>query len=189
MQKKFTGRSLMLYMLVAGSLVSLSYPAAYQVRDQSKFFTAEDYFEFEWISDPQISPDGKKIVYVRNFADISSDVFYSNLWTVNFTGSDHRPLTSGLVHDGSPRWSPDSRTIIYTSDRNGKPQVIKRWMETGETVMLSNLFFPPSGISWSPDGGWIAFSAPVPSKPRTIAHLLEAQSGGPGPAHSHSTVL
>jgi len=48
-------------------------------QDLSTLFTAQDYYNFEWISDPQISPDGKKIIYVRNFVEIKSDKFYSNL--------------------------------------------------------------------------------------------------------------
>jgi acylaminoacyl-peptidase len=104
--------------------------------DLSKIYTVHDYFNFEWVSDPQISPDGSKIIYVRNFMDITTDKFYSNLWIINFDGTDNRPLTSGLYQDSSPRWSPDGRQIIYLSDKDGKPQIHKRWMDTGETVVF-----------------------------------------------------
>jgi len=140
-------------------------------------FTSEDYFNFEWVSDPRLSPDGKTIVYVRHFADIVTDKFYSNLWSIRFDGSGNRPLTSGLYHDSSPRWSPDGRTLIYVSDRNGKSQIYKRWMDTGQTVVLTNLLFGPTGISWSPDGKWIAYSAPVPCKSRTIVQMPSAPAG------------
>ena len=53
-----------------------------------------DVFQLEFVSDPQISPDGSRIAYVRRFADVMTDRFYSNLWVVSFDGSDHRPLTS-----------------------------------------------------------------------------------------------
>ena len=151
MIKKFTVCSLSLFILTAAVFLPHAFSADSQAKDLSKIFTANDYFDFEWISDPQISPDGQRIVYVRNFADILSDTFYSNLWMVNFDGSGNRPLTTGLFHDNSPRWSPDGRLIIYVSDKEGQPQVYKRWMDTGESVVLSNLLFPPSGISWSPD--------------------------------------
>ncbi|MBN1225295.1 MAG: PD40 domain-containing protein, partial [Candidatus Aminicenantes bacterium] len=177
MSKKIAGCLLFLFILAAMVPVSQSYAADSQGRDLSKFFTANDYFDFEWISDPRISPCGKKIVYVRNFADILSDQFYSNLWIVDFDGKENRPLTSGLSHDGSPRWSPDGSMIVYISDKDGKPQMYKRWMDTEQTVMLTNLLFPPSGVSWSSDGKWIAFSAPVPSMPRTIAQLPPVPPG------------
>lgn len=145
--------------------------------DLSKIYTVHDYFNFEWVSDPQISPDGSKIIYVRNFMDITTDKFYSNLWIINFNGTDNRPLTSGLYQDSSPRWSPDGRQIIYLSDKDGKPQIHKRWMDTGETVVLTNLLFPPTNITWSPDSKWIAFSAPVPAMPRKVAQMPPAPPG------------
>jgi len=155
-------------------VLSISFSMA---QDLSKIYTAHDYFDFEWVSDPQISPDGSKIIYVRNFMDATTDQFYSNLWIVDFDGTDNRPLTSGLFHDNSPRWSPDGQQIIYISDKNKKPQIYKRWMDTGETVVLTNLLFPPSSITWSPDSKWIAFSAPVPVLPRTIAQMPPAPPG------------
>jgi dipeptidyl aminopeptidase/acylaminoacyl peptidase len=148
-----------------------------QTKDFSKFFTGNDYFNFEHISDPQISPDGRKIIYIRNFMDVITDKAYSNLWIVNFDGTGNRQLTSGLYHDSSPRWSPDGNQIIYISDREGRPQVYKRWMDTGQTIVLTNLLFPPWGISWSPDEKWIAYSVFVPSLPRTIAQLPPTPPG------------
>jgi dipeptidyl aminopeptidase/acylaminoacyl peptidase len=140
-------------------------------QDLSAFFTGQDYYNFEWISDPQISPDGKEIIYVRNFVDIKSDKFYSNLWLINFDGSGSRPLTGGLYSDKSPRWSPDGRQIIYTSDRGGETQLYKRWMNTGQTVQLTNLPVPPMNISWSPDGKQVSFSTVDFSMPLTIAAM------------------
>lgn len=146
-------------------------------QDLSKVFTLKDYFDLEGVGDVQISPDGSKIIYVRNFMDVMTDRRCSNLWIINFDGTDNRPLTSGLYNDSSPRWSPDGSQIIFVSTRDGKPQIYKRWMNTGETVMLTNLLFPPSGISWSPDGKYIAFSSVVPAKPRTIVPPPPAPPG------------
>src|SRR5215831_11930688 len=64
--------------------------------------TASDEFEIQLAADPQISPDGKRIVYVRRFADPMSDKRYSNLWIVGTDGTDHRPLTSGNENDHDP---------------------------------------------------------------------------------------
>jgi dipeptidyl aminopeptidase/acylaminoacyl peptidase len=144
---------------------------------RSEYFTLKDYFDLEVVRDVQISPDGKKIIYIRQFTDLMTDKRYSNLWIINFDGKGHRPLTSGLYNDSSPRWSSDGSQIIFVSDRDGKPQIYKRWMDTGQTVMLTNLQYPPSGISWSPDGKYIAFSSVVPTEPRTIAELPPAPDG------------
>jgi Tol biopolymer transport system component len=64
-----------------------------------------DIFNMEYVSDPQISPDGSRIIYVRNFKDVMTDKNLSNLWIVNFDGSNNRPLTIGNHNDFYPRWS------------------------------------------------------------------------------------
>src|SRR6056297_2809477 len=72
-----------------------------------------DIFDLEYVSDPQISPDGSRIIYVRNFKDIMTDKNHSNLWMVNFDGSENKPLTTGNQNDAYPRWSHDGTKIIF----------------------------------------------------------------------------
>jgi len=144
---------------------------------QAECFTVKDIFDYEYVSDPQISPDGNVIVYVRNFADIMTDKRYSNLWMIKFDGTDHRPLTSGNFNDSSPRWSPDGTQLIYISNRNDTTQIYKRWMDSGQTVALTNLQYPPAGINWSPDGQHIAFTSLVPFSPQKIADMPAAPPG------------
>ncbi len=60
-----------------------------------------DVFEMEFVSDPQISPDGKTIVYVRNFMDIMEDKKRGNLWIIKSDGKDNMSLTTGMVNDYS----------------------------------------------------------------------------------------
>jgi acylaminoacyl-peptidase len=142
-----------------------------------KNLAAADVFNLEFVSDPQISPDGRRIIYVRQFTDIMSDRNYSNLWIVNFDGSDNRPLTTGLRSDASPRWSPDGSKIIYISDQDGTAQIYQRWMDTGQTARLTNLQFPPAGISYSPDGKQIAFTSFVPDRPPQVANIPSPPAG------------
>ncbi|MBM3791485.1 MAG: S9 family peptidase, partial [Acidobacteria bacterium] len=94
--------------------------------------TAGDYFQLENVSDPQIAPDGSSVVFVRQWPDIMTDRQYSNLWIVNFDGSDLRPLTTGEFSDSSPRWSPDGLRLAYISNREGDRQIHVRWMDTGQ---------------------------------------------------------
>ena len=170
--KKSSARNLIMLLCLIG-LSALGHSG----QDSSKVFTLQDYFDLEGVGDVQISPDGSKIIYVRQFMDVMTDRRCSNLWIINFDGTGNRPLTSGLYNDSSPRWSFDGNLIIFVSTRDGKPQIYKRWMDTGETVMLTNLLYPPSGISWSPDGRHIAFSSVVPEKPRSIVPSLPAPPG------------
>src|SRR5579885_756 len=100
------------------AIVGLSFSPGPRTRAQeaSQKLTAVDEFQFQLPVDPQISPDGKKIVYVRRFADPATDRRYSNLWIINADGTDHRALTTGNHNDASPRWSPDGSRIAYLSD-------------------------------------------------------------------------
>ena len=120
-------------------------------------FESMDVFQLEFAADPQISPDGSQVVYVRSSMDIMRDRVRSELWIVNADGSGHRRLGDG----GSPRWSPDGTRLAYTAGG----QIHLRWMDTGETATLTQLLESPSGIRWSPDGRSLAFNMLVPYPP------------------------
>ncbi len=136
-----------------------------------------DVFELEWASDPQISPDGSQIVYVRNFMDVMSDRRRSNLWTISFDGSEHRPLTTGLVNDASPRWSPDGKRLLYASAAEGSTQLYVRWMDSGQTARLTQLRSAPASLAWSPDGQRIAFSMLARERPEKFVKLPKKPEG------------
>lgn len=138
----------------------------------------EDIFELQLAADPQISPDGKRIVYVRRFADIMADRRRSNLWVVNFDGSGHRPLTTGHHSDESPRWSPDGSQVAFVSDRGGEPsQIWRLWLDNGQMAKVTNLTSAPSGIAWSPDGKWISYSALAPEPPQKVPGMPSPPEG------------
>ncbi len=129
-----------------------------------------DIFEMEVASDPQISPDGERVAYVRRSMDIMTDRPNGDIWVVNFDGSGHRPLLSGPDSYGSPRWSPNGDRLAYVSRVEGRgPQIHVRWMDSGQTAALSNLREGPGALSWSPDGAWIAFTMFVPGDTEPLA--------------------
>src|SRR5436309_121054 len=102
---------------VCGVVAALALPAArLNAQDDAHKLTAMDEFNIQTATDPQISPDGKKIIYVRRFADAMTDRRYSNLWIINADGGDHRALTTGNRSDSSPRWSPDMTRIAAGDD-------------------------------------------------------------------------
>ncbi|HKX30387.1 MAG TPA: S9 family peptidase [Blastocatellia bacterium] len=148
---------------------------------QSSRLTVNDVFNLEYASDPQISPDGKRLVYVRQFADIMTDRRYSNIWMINFDGSDHRPLTTGNFNDTSPRWSPDGTQLIYLSNRDqvagGPSQIYRRWMDSGLTAKLTNGTQSPGGIAWSPDGRQISFTMLVSESAPSIVQIPAPPEG------------
>ena len=136
-----------------------------------------DVFALQYAADPQIAPDGRRIVYVRQQADVMTDKRVSNLWLIDVDGKVDRALTTGSFSDSSPRWSPDGTRLAYISDRDGKPQIYVRWMDTGETAKLTSLQGAPSAISWSPDGRLISFASFVETTPPAIASLPRPPEG------------
>ncbi len=146
-------------------------------QELSNRLTAMDVFNLQFAVDPQISPDSKHIVYVRQFTDVMNDKRESNLWVINADGTEDRGLTNRNFSDSSPRWSPDGTRIAYISDREGKPQIYVRWMDNGQTAQLTNLESAPSDIAWSPDGKLISFTSFVQSEPPKIAALPKAPEG------------
>jgi dipeptidyl aminopeptidase/acylaminoacyl peptidase len=128
-----------------------------------------DVFQLEYADDVQISPDGSRIVYVRVSHDIMTDRARRNLWTIDTDGSNHRPLRSESKNFQSPRWSPDGTRIAYVSALEGTPQLYVRWVDSGQTALLTNLVQAPGAIAWSPDGKSIAFTQFVPSGKAPLA--------------------
>ncbi len=138
---------------------------------QTDRLTEMNVFDLEYASDPRISPDGEWVVYVRQFADVMTDMNYSNLWLVRSDGREHRPLTTGKFLDNNPRWSPDGTRIAYMSNRDGMPQIYMHWVASGQTAAITNLTDPAMGLSWSPDGSHLAFNKLVPAAPLIVGQM------------------
>jgi dipeptidyl aminopeptidase/acylaminoacyl peptidase len=138
---------------------------------------AEDAFDIEVATDPQISPDGTKVVYVRRWADVMTDRRYSNLWIVDVAGGTQRGLTTGKFGDSTPRWSPDGKRIAFVSDRGGSPQIYVAWLDSWTPVAITNHVTAPGNLAWSPDGRTIAFTALVPGKAPSVASMPSPPEG------------
>jgi dipeptidyl aminopeptidase/acylaminoacyl peptidase len=136
---------------------------------ESRRLHSIDVFQLEYADDVQISPDGARIVYVRVSHDIMTDRARRNVWVVNADGSGNRPLLSGIRSYSSPRWSPDGTRIAYISAAEGSPQLYVRWLDSGQTALLTNLTESPDAITWSPDGKYIAFTQLVAANKPPLA--------------------
>jgi len=152
-------------------------------------FSARDVFELEYATDPQIAPDGERIAYVRRSNDIMTDRTRSNIWLLRADGSDHRPLLSGTANYSSPRWSPDGTRLAYLSNEERGSQLYVRWMDTGQTALLTNIQNSASNISWSPDGQTIAFTMNVEfdSKPFSVSMPDKPEGAEWSPAFKYVT--
>lgn len=152
-----------------GAAMTLMTSLAGAALPESRRLHSIDVFQLEYADDAQISPDGSRIVYVRVSHDIMTDRARRNLWMVNADGTNNRPLLSGIRSFSSPRWSPDGTRIAYVSAAEGSPQLYVRWLDSGQTALLTNLTEPPDAITWSPDGKSIAFTQLVPANKPPLA--------------------
>ena len=118
--------------------------------------TSEDYFGFESISDPHISPDGQQVAYVLTTVDQKKNRRDTSIWVVAIDGhSSPRRLSAEGFNSNSPRWSPDGSRLAFVSNREGegsRPQVCILHMNGGEAQVLTHLKNGVSSFQWSPDG-------------------------------------
>ncbi len=165
---------LALALSVAGTAVA---DEAKDTRADPKRFNYGDVFNLELVNEPQVSPDGRRVVYVRTSMDIMKDQRRTNLWIINSDGNDNRPLLSSRQSYSTPRWSPDGKRLLYITGVGGSPQMYVRWMDTGQTALISNLTEPPGSPTWSPDGQWIAFTMFVPKEKEPLAKPPQKPEG------------
>ena len=117
--------------------------------------TLEQYFDLEDVQDPQLSPDGKQVIYTRRWVDKLNDRWESSLWIMNADGSRSRHLVDG----SNAVWSPDGTRIAYLA--KGEPSGTQIWVRfmDGEAAptQITRLTETPSDVEWSPDGKSLAF--------------------------------
>ena len=127
----------------------------------------EDVFELEFATEPQLNSSGDQIVFVRNWMDKQTDRRRSSLWLSSPDGKILQALTDKDINAASPRWSPDGNRLAFIA--NG--QIHLKWLDSGRTSQLGQLTQSPSGLSWSPDGKWLAFSMFVPKATKAPVSL------------------
>src|SRR5256885_17084856 len=84
--------------------------------------TSEDLYEFRFLTDAQISPDGERIAYAVRRSNDARDSYRGAIWLVPFGGRPARQVASGDRQDPSPRWSTDDRTTAFSSGRGAAPK-------------------------------------------------------------------
>ena len=164
-------------LLAVVSAVSFATAAERDAKDKPRRFELADVFQLEYAADPQISPDGRHVVYVRNSFDIMTDRTRSRLWIARTDLDEHLPLTDPEIDASSPRWSPDGKRIAYVAKFEKHAQIFVRWVETAQVAKLTQVTESPRELSWSPDGRMLAFSMLVPTMRKPYVELPAKPEG------------
>jgi dipeptidyl aminopeptidase/acylaminoacyl peptidase len=140
--------------------------ASWGLAQNPRSMTLVELLEVPQLSDPQLSPNGKQLVYVLAEADWDANKRISHIWRVNADGSRRVQLTNGENGESRPRWSPNGEQIAFLAERgegDEEERQIYRLSNTGgEAVRISEHATSVSDISWSPDGASIYFIASDP---------------------------
>ena len=166
-------------LLLLAVVVSLQSPTLGQKRN----ITEKDLFNFVWIGDPQVSPDGTRIAFIRVTVNDRKDGYNTAIWMVETASGISRQLTRG-TRDANPRWSPDGQYLMFvrSAEREGRtdpPQLFMMGMAGGEPFQFTTL---PRGVGnpqWSPDGKSILFYNGA-----TQAEIAKAQRAAASPSPS-----
>lgn len=123
----------------------------------------EDLFKFRRVAAPQISPDGKQVVYQVTTVSLEENKSTTALWLAATDGkTPPKALTDPKgKKDLSPRWSPDGKTILFESTRPGIPQLFTVPAAGGEPKQITNISTGAGSPIWSPDGTRVAFVSAV----------------------------
>jgi dipeptidyl aminopeptidase/acylaminoacyl peptidase len=129
--------------------------------------TIMDLIGVPGVGDPQISPDGNQLLYVKSEADWGQDRTVAHIFRVNADGSGTIQLTYGKEGQSSPRWSPDGRQVAFTANRDDAEgtQIYLLSAGGGEARRVTSHATSVSSISWSPDGHFLYFLASDPLSP------------------------
>src|ERR1700749_627329 len=151
------------------ALLSLFAPqlaAVAQDRARTRAITAEDYYAFEFLGDPRISPGGKWVAYVVTTIDQKQNRRLSQIWLAPTDGSrPPRQLTTSPQSSNSPRWSPDGRTLAFLSSRPSNDTTPPQGPAQSNPATQSN----PQGTSQPAQTSTQTSPAPASSPTQTTA--------------------
>ncbi|MFN2452749.1 MAG: prolyl oligopeptidase family serine peptidase [Pyrinomonadaceae bacterium] len=145
-------------LLVALLCVSVS---AQQVENR-RGVTPEDYYSFEFMSDPRVSPDGKLIAYVVTTIDQKQNRRLSNIWVAATDGSQPpRQFTTSPQSSTSPRWSPNGQYLAFLSSRPAGSETTNN--NASPTPSTPNVSSPGASGTPAPSGTPAASNTPTPT--------------------------
>ncbi|GKU81714.1 S9 family peptidase [Niallia sp. NCCP-28] len=125
---------------------------------EKKGIEAEHLYKLNSVVDPQVDSSGNDCLYVVTSICQKNDTYTSNIYYKSLEeDTEEVQWTFGTDRNHSPRWSPDSKKVVFVSNRTGKNQLFILNREGGEAKQLTNTLNGATNPVWSPDGLKVAF--------------------------------
>ena len=154
---------------------------------EKRAFQISDLYRIKNTGDLQISPDGRRLLFVVSSTDLEKSERNSDIWVMNSDGSGLRQLTFSAKGDYHPRWSPDGREIAFLSSREEGVQIWLMAADGGEARRITDLKITPGDPEWLPDGRGFIFTSEVfpecGADDSCTQKILETMEDGPVQAH------
>ncbi|HXD34627.1 MAG TPA: S9 family peptidase [Pyrinomonadaceae bacterium] len=153
---------------------------------QKRSITEKDLFNFVWVADPQLSPDGASVAFVKVTVNEKKDGYNTSVWVVSTASGESRQLTNG-IRDSSPRWSPDGKYLMFvrSAEKDGRPEPAQLYMlamSGGESFQFTTLPRGAGNPQWSPDGTMISFLNGATAEELAKAKPQATPSPSPSPS-------
>ena len=146
--------------VAAASLMAIATSCGQQEEmiEKPNFSSATGIFDMEAlealgrVSNPQVSPDGKKILYGVSYESVELNKSNNELYTMNLDGTDVKRLTKTAMSEGDAVWIDNGRKIAFVATHDGKPQLWVMNADGTNRHVVSRLENGVGGFKVSPDG-------------------------------------
>jgi dipeptidyl aminopeptidase/acylaminoacyl peptidase len=155
---------------------------------EKRAFTIADLYKIKSVDSPSFSPDGKRVAFSVKEDNLEQGTSNTEIYVMNADGTDIHKMTDDPATDSDPKWSPDGKSILFTSTRKDGTQAWLIPVDGGEAQQLTSFEMSVENLDWV-DGKRIVFSTAVFPECGSDNDCNKKNEGGlnKGPLKAHMT--